>query len=482
MNLIAGPPLDPRRPADLLVIGGGTAGLVAAHTAAGLGARTVLVERGDLGGDCLCTGCVPSKTLLAVAATVATARRAAAYGARVEAGDIDFAVVMAEVRRAITTIAPHDSAETLASSGVSVLRGTAEFTGPDQVRLDDQRLPFRRAVLATGSAPRVPDIPGLAATRPLTNETVWDLTERPDRLVVLGGGGIGCELAQAFARLGTAVTVVETEPRLLPGEDPDAAAVVRAALEADGVTVRCGVALTEVQPGSATVAGPTALPYDTLLVATGRTPRTAGLGLDALGVDLDAAGQVVTDPTLRTTNARVWAAGDLTGHPRYTHTAGMHGSYAASNAVLGLRRRVDSLVLPRVTFTSPEVASVGLAPAAAAQDRRLRVVTEEHAETDRAIAEAATAGFSRLVLDRRGRLVGAVVVGPRAGETIGEATLAVARGLRAQDLAAVTHPYPTYSDGLWNAVIGDVRAGLRRPLVHAVTRSVIRLRRHRRGA
>lgn len=251
-----------------------------------------------------------------------------------------------------------------------------------------------------------------------------------------------------------------------------------APLQADGVEVRLGQPVTRVDVDAVRLEDQTRIGYAQLLVAVGRTPRTRDLGLDAAGVQTTSRGMVRVDRTLRTTNRRIWAAGDLTGHPQFTHTAGMHGSLAATNAVLGLRRSTDSLVMPRVTFTSPEVAAVGVSPETASRSG-LRAVTVAHREVDRAVAEQDTNGYSTLVLDRRGRIVGSTIVGPRAGESIGEATLAIQNGLRAQAVASTTHPYPTYSDGIWNAAVADVRRQLRQPAVRAgiwVLRSLQRLK------
>ena len=464
--------VDGETPWDLLVIGGGTAGIVGAKTAARLGARVLLVERDRTGGDCLWTGCVPSKALLAAADVAAQARRGASLGVEVAGVDVDFGRVMAHVRSAIAHIAPVDSAEALEDAGVSVLHGSARFTSPRTAEIHSPGRPagrtvsFRQALLATGAAPAVPDLPGLRDVDHLTSETVWDLDELPEDLVVLGGGSIGCELGQAFARLGTRVTVVEGADRLLVREDHRAAALIATALDEDGATVLTGRAAVRIER----VAGPRGVlvlddghevPFARLLVAVGRAPRTGDLGMERAGVRLDDHGFVVVDDLLRTSDRRIWAAGDLTGHRQFTHTAGVHGSLAASNAVLGTRRRVDLTAVPRVTYTDPEVAAVGVPT-----DREregVRVIDWPHRHVDRAVAEGATGGFTRVAVDRRGHLLGATVVGPRAGETIGELTLAVARGLTTRDLAGVTHAYPTYNDGPWNAAISDVQDQLERP-------------------
>ena len=348
---------------DLLVIGGGTAGLVAAHTAGGFGASVLLVERDRTGGDCLWTGCVPSKSLLAAAHAAADARSAAALGVHIGEVRVDFAAVMGHVHSTIATIAPVDSPDALRRAGATVAQGTVVLTGSSTAEIDGQPVRFRQALLATGSAPIVPGIPGLAEADPLTSDTVWDLTELPASLLVLGGGAIGCELGQALARLGTRVTIVEAASRLLTRESQAASVAVTAAFEADGIDVRTGVAVTAVSSGPdghrVELADGSSVLADHVLVAIGRRPRTAHLGLEAAGVELTDSGHVRVDAKLRTTSPRIWAAGDLTGHPPFTHTAGIHGSLAASNAVLGLRRTVQPDLVPRVTYTQPEVAAFG---------------------------------------------------------------------------------------------------------------------------
>jgi pyruvate/2-oxoglutarate dehydrogenase complex dihydrolipoamide dehydrogenase (E3) component len=460
---------------DLLVVGGGTAGLVGAQTAAALGARTLMVERDRPGGDCLWTGCVPSKALLAAAGAAADARGAGRLGVDTGSVTVDFARVRAHVRGAIAQVAPKDSAETLTAAGVHVETATAVLTGPDTALVGGRPVRFRAALLATGAAPALPPIEGLADVEPLTSDTVWDLEELPRRLVVLGGGPIGCELGQAFARLGAEVTVVDGADRLLGPEDADAAALVTAALRRDGVQLRLGAPCVRVEPGLLHLGDGTSVPFDRLLVAVGRRPRTDGLGLEAAGVDLDAAGAVAVDDALRTSSPRIWAAGDVVGGPFFTHLSGMHGSIAASNAVLGLARRVDPVV-PRVTYTSPEVASVGVSPADA-RERGLTVRRVEHAALDRAVAEGVTDGFTSLVLDGRRRVVGAVVVGPRAGETLGELSLAIRKRLTSSDLAGTTHAYPTWNDALVDAALDDVRARLASPVVRGALKLAVAARR-----
>lgn len=461
---------------DLLVVGAGTAGIVAAKTAAGFGSAVLLVDTTRPGGDCLWTGCVPSKALLAAAHAAADARTAARFGVQVDGVRVDFGEVMTHVRSAIEHVEPDDSPDTLRAAGVRVAHAQARFTGPDRAAViavtaaaggEAVEVRFRHAVIATGSHPLIPPIPGLHDADPLTSDSIWSLTELPARLLVLGGGAIGCELGQAFARLGSQVTIVEGEPNLLPREDSYASGLLLAALAADRISIGNGARLESVEPVEngflARFEHGSTVPFDRVLVAVGRSPVTDRLGLDQACVVTDQRGFVRVDGQLRTSNPRIYAAGDVTGHPQFTHVAGVHGSVAATNAVLGLRRRAETTVVPRVTFTQPEVASVGVNPDQAGR-HGLTVRTVHHDELDRARTEDASRGVTRLVLDRRGRLVGASIVSPRAGESLAELVLAVKRGLRARDLAATIHAYPTYGDGPWKAAIADVQQRLaRRP-------------------
>jgi pyruvate/2-oxoglutarate dehydrogenase complex dihydrolipoamide dehydrogenase (E3) component len=463
---------------DLVVIGGGSAGLTGARLAARLGARTLLAERERLGGDCLWTGCVPSKALLHVAAQVHAARGAARYGLPAADGKADLVQAMAEVRRAIGVIEPHDSARALAAAGVEAASGRAQFTGPRNLLVGDREVRFRYALIASGSAPALPPVPGLARADPLTSDTVWSLEKLPDRLVVLGGGPVGCELGQAFARLGSAVTIVEALDRLLPREEERASELLRRRLESEGITVLTGTPADRAGDG-VLHAGDGRLPYDRLLVTTGRAPRTAGLDLGKADVITDERGYVITDSRLRTANHRVYAAGDVTGLSAFTHLAGVQAANAVLHALLGVRRPLDYAAVPHVTFTDPEVASVGLTFTGARRryGDRAREQTLGHDRVDRAVAEDRADGFTRLVFGRRGRLAGATVVAPRAGETIAELAAVVRTRGTASDLAATVHPYPTYADGPWNAALAAVDQRMSAPRVRRGTGALLRARR-----
>ncbi|MFO7690876.1 MAG: FAD-dependent oxidoreductase [Cryobacterium sp.] len=465
---------------DLVVIGGGSAGLVASRTAAGFGASVAIIEAGRLGGDCLWTGCVPSKSLIAAADAAERARSSAHLGVSVSGVVVDFAHVMEHVQAAMNTIAPVDSAESLVRDNVEVVLGRARFTGPRTVTVNGRELRFRQALIATGAAPARPRIPGIGALDLLTSENFWDLRTLPARLVVLGGGAIGCEIAQAMARLGSAVTLLHRGERLLPKEDERASTLVEAALRADGVTVRTGVTVSSATSadrlaGTFTLSDGSTVSFDRALAALGRHPNTAGLDVERVGVRQDSHGSILVNSRLRTANPRIWAAGDVTGLPQFTHTAGVNASVAATNAVLGLSRSLDSAAIPRVTFTHPEVAAVGLQARDAVPGRH-RVISRDHEHLDRAVTEAKTTGYTQLVVDKRGRVLGGTVVGPRAGETLGEISLAVKNRLSTSAIAGTTHAYPTYSDGLWNVAVADVHHRLQSGTLLAATRTLRHLR------
>ncbi|GAA1683583.1 dihydrolipoyl dehydrogenase family protein [Microbacterium lacus] len=473
---------------DLIVIGAGSAGLVAAKSAAVLGARVLLIEAGSFGGECLHTGCVPSKSLIAAAHAAHAARTAGRFGVHAGQVRVDFGHVMDHVRGAIAAIQPVDSPDALARAGVFTLAGRARFEDEKSLSVDGRRLRFGDAVIATGSAPVLPDVRGADAVEILTNETFWNLQELPERLLVLGGGAVGCELAQAMARLGSAVTLVHRGPRLLPREDPAASALVREALRADGVDVHLQASVQELHGahgdgssgGTAQLSTGAQVRFDRILAALGRRAVTAGLGLEAAGVAVDDSGAIAVDGALRTSNPRIRAAGDVTPLPRFTHTAGVFGSTAATNAVLGLSRAADLDVVPRVTFTAPEVGAVGVSPEEA-RTRGFRVLVHEHRDLDRAIAEGDTAGRTTIIVDRRGRIRGASIVGPRAGEALAEYTTAMRAGLTATRLATTTHAYPTYADAGWNAVVAEAQRGLRSGALRRGIRLLAGLHRRRRS-
>lgn len=444
---------------DLVVLGGGTAGLVCAMGAAGLGARVALVERHLLGGDCLNTGCVPSKAWIRSARAVADLRRAAALGVHATGLHVDFQVVMRRMRERRASIAEHDSAARLQRAGVDVFFGVGRFTDERTITVDDQRLRFGRAVIATGGRPTAPPIPGLEAVPFLTNETVFDLTTLPRRLVVLGAGPIGCELAQAFARFGSTVTVYDQAPHVLPREDADAASLVQHSLELDGVGLELDVTLerAECQDGEVQIQfrrnrdGSTHRGVaDALLVAAGRAPNLDDLQLHAAGIEATREG-VTVDDRLQTTNRRVYASGDVCSQYKFTHAADATSRLVLQNALFFGRRKASALVIPWVTFTDPEVAHVGVSKADVdASNGRLQTITIPLSEIDRAIVEDETDGFIR-VHHENGTIRGATIVARHAGEMIGEIVYALTHGGTLPQLSATVHPYPTQAEGIRKA-------------------------------
>jgi pyruvate/2-oxoglutarate dehydrogenase complex dihydrolipoamide dehydrogenase (E3) component len=429
---------------DLVVLGGGTAGLVSSLWAAAIGARVALVEHDRLGGDCLWTGCVPSKSLLASARAAHRMRTAGELGLKPVEPSIDLGQVMARAEAVIARAGERDSAEYLEARGVEVVGGFGRFGGPGMIDVGERELGYAAALVATGSRPALPSVPGIDAVDALTTDSVWNLRELPARLAVVGGGASGVELGQAFARLGSRVEIVEAADRLLPGEDAEAGELLAAALGAEGVSVRTGAAVERAERGRLHLADGGTVEFDRVLVATGRRGATDGLGLERVGVETTTDGWVRVDPRLRTAAPGVFAAGDVLGGMLFTHVAGHQGITAAVNALLGLRRRWDPSAVPRVVYTDPEVACVGL------REDRARdpvVLRHDYADSDRGLADARTSGLAKLVCDRRGRLLGATVAAPWAGESIAGLARRVAKGERVTDLAATVHPYPTYSEG-----------------------------------
>ncbi len=456
---------------NLVVVGAGTAGLVTAAVAAGLGAKVALVERHLMGGDCLNVGCVPSKGVIRAARVWASARDGAEFGLTFPGGvESDFGAAMARMRRLRAAISHVDSAERFRGLGVDVFIGEGRFTGSDTVRVDDATLRFTRAAICTGARAAAPPIPGLAETGYLTNETVFSLTELPRRLGVIGAGPIGCELAQAFARFGSEVTLFERMSHILPREDPDAAAVVQARMEHDGVrfafetTVDAVEAVSAEGPGGGAkrirhTAGGEAreVIVDEILVGVGRAPNVERLGLDAAGVSYDRFG-VQVDARLRTSNRRVYAAGDICSRFKFTHAADAMAQIVIRNALFphpfGLgTASVESLNIPWCTYTEPEIAHVGLY-AADARKKRIEVetFTQPLADVDRAILDGEDAGFARVHV-RKGtdRILGATIVAADAGNLITEVSVAMKAGAGLGIIGGTIHPYPTQAEALRKA-------------------------------
>ncbi len=443
---------------NLVVIGAGTAGLVTAAGAAGLGAKVALVERDLLGGDCLNVGCVPSKALIRAARASAEVRDANDYGVAVPPGArVDFPAAMERMRRLRAGISPNDSAQRFRGLGVDVFFGQARFTGPDSVEVGGRILRFARAVIATGARAARPDVPGLAEAGYLTNETVFSLTELPRRLVVIGAGPIGCELAQAFARFGSAVSLVGNRPQVMPREDRDAAALVETALRHDGIDLLLTARVLRAdKQGPDTVlhlerdGQARELRADTVLVGVGRAPNVEGLNLEAAGVEYDAKQGVKVDDRLRTSNRRIFAAGDVCSRYKFTHAADAMARLAIQNALFFPTGRVSALIIPWCTYTDPEVAHVGLSEEEAKkQGIDVRTFVQELAHVDRAILDGEGHGFVKVhVRAGTDKIVGATIVARHAGEMISTVTLAMTAGLGLGALAKTIFPYPTQAEAI----------------------------------
>jgi pyruvate/2-oxoglutarate dehydrogenase complex dihydrolipoamide dehydrogenase (E3) component len=443
---------------NLVVIGAGTAGLVTAAGAAGLGAKVALVEQHLLGGDCLNVGCVPSKAIIRSSRAAFDVRAAGPFGVEVPGpAQVDFPAVMERMRKLRADLSRHDSAQRFARLGVDVFLGETSFAGPDAVRVGDKALRFKRAVIATGARPVQPPIPGLAETGYLTNETVFSLTERPARLAVIGGGPIGCELAQAFQRLGSQVSLFHKNAHLLDREDTQAAALVQHAFVREGVALHLDAAITRVERtrGGKLVCyraqgREERLAVDEILVAAGRAPNVDGLNLEGVTVQCDPRRGVLVNDCLQTTNPRIYAVGDVCLAWKFTHAADVSARIAIQNALFLGRKKASALTMPWCTYTDPEIAHVGLGEGEV-RDRGLEVDTyvREFKEVDRAVLDGEEDGFVKVHVKKgRDEILGATIVARHAGEMIGEVSVAMAARMGLGKLASVIHPYPTQAEAL----------------------------------
>jgi pyruvate/2-oxoglutarate dehydrogenase complex dihydrolipoamide dehydrogenase (E3) component len=454
---------EPASRYNLVVIGAGTAGLIAAAGAAGLGAKVALIERERMGGDCLNAGCVPSKALIRAARAYADVRRARDYGVGVPTGArVDFAATMERMRWLRADLSVKDSTKRFRDLGVDLFIGEGRFSGPDSIRVEDETLRFSRAVIATGSRAIAPPIPGLIETGFLTNETIFSLTRLPKRLVVIGAGPLGCELAQAFSRFGADVALLEAESGILPREDRDAAEIVKGALLRDGIEIieSCRIKriaangcekMVHLEFGGAS----REMACDEILVGAGRGPVVEGLNLEAAGVEYDHRTGVKVDDHLGTTNPRIFAAGDVCSPYKFTHVSDAMARIVIRNALFLGRERVSALTIPWCTYTDPEIAHVGLYE----HDARIRGVkvktfVQPLCEVDRAVLDGEADGFVKIHLPERGdRILGATVVARHAGEMISELTLAMVGKLGLSTIVRTIHPYPTQAEAIRK--IGD---------------------------
>lgn len=440
---------------DICVIGAGSAGLSIAAGAAQLGADTVLIEAHRMGGDCLNTGCVPSKSLLAAAKAAKFVRGAGRFG--VEAGEprVDFAAVNAHVRGVIDSIAPHDSVERFVGLGCTVIGARACFIDDRTIEAGGKTVRARRFVIATGSRAAIPPIPGLDGVSYFTNETIFDNAALPDHLLVIGAGPIGCEMAQAHRRLGARVTLIDLGP-ILPKDDPEAAAVVQQTFVAEGIDIFEKVEILRIEKSQVGVGvavvlrqgdGESRIEGSHLLIAAGRKPNVENLGLDAAGVSFSSKG-VEVDARLRTTNKRIFAAGDVTGGLQFTHMAGYQAGIVIRNALFRLPSKSEPRAFPWVTYCDPELAQVGLTENQAKErhGESVRILRADFKDNDRARADRETLGFLKAIVTKHGHILGATIVGRDAGELITPWTLAISQGLKIGALANVIAPYPTLSE------------------------------------
>ncbi|MCU0954611.1 MAG: FAD-dependent oxidoreductase [Hyphomicrobium sp.] len=439
--------------ADICILGAGSAGLSVAAGAVQMGARTVLIEGHRMGGDCLNTGCVPSKSILSAAKVAQTVRRAGIYGIDVQNHKADFAAVQRYVRSIIDAIAPHDSVERFTKLGCRVITARASFTGPKSVVAGNVSVRARRFVIATGSRPFVPSIPGIEEVDFFTNETIFDNSVLPPYLVVIGAGPIGCEMAQAHRRLGSRVTLLDSD-RMLPKDDPEAVDVVRRAFRAEGIELTERVRIARIERAGEGIVivlnangNERRIEGSHLLIATGRRANVEGLGLDEAGVSYTPHG-IKVDARLRTTNKHIYAAGDVIGGAQFTHVANFHAGVILRNALFRLPAKNAPKALPWVTYTDPELAHVGLTEAEAR--RRLgdavRILRADFAQNDRAQTDGHTFGFIKVAVSKRGYILGATIVGSQAGELIVPWVLALSSKLKIGDMASIIAPYPTLSE------------------------------------
>lgn len=473
---------------NLVVIGAGSAGLVTSYIAAAVKAKVALIEQERMGGDCLNTGCVPSKALIRAGKILYDSRRGAEFGLKPGEMEVDFAAVMERVQQVVKTVEPHDSVQRYQGLGVEVIQGRARVVSPYAVEVDGRLLTSRAIVVASGARPLVPPIEGLEQIDYLTSDNLWQLRQLPQRLIVLGGGPIGCELAQAFARLGSQVTQVEMAPRILGREDEEIAALIEERFAAEGIRLLTGHAAKAVRvEGERKLLrcegpqGGVEIEFDQLLVAVGRSANVKGFGLEELGVQLSPRGTIAADPFLRTNIPTIFCAGDATGPYQFTHTAGHQAWYAAVNALFGGLKKfaVDYRVIPWATFVDPEVARVGLNELEAKEQAiAYEVIRFELAELDRAIAEGETSGFVKvLTVPGKDKILGVTLVGPHAGDLIAEYVSAMKHGLGLNKILSTIHIYPTLAEA--NKMAAGEWKKAHKP--EALLRWVERFHRWRRG-
>ena len=450
---------EPQSIYNMVVIGAGTAGLVTASGAGGLGGKVALIEKHLMGGDCLNVGCVPSKSIIRSSRVVSDTYTAQGYGVHIPNGaKVDFPAVMERMRRIRARISSHDSAKRFRDEyGVDIFLGEGRFTGPDTVEVAGKTLRFKRAVIATGARAAHPSVGGLADVGFLTNENVFSLTERPEHLVVLGGGPIGCELAQAFGRLGSEVTIIQRRDQFLPREDPDAAAILAEQFEKEGIKVLLNATTHKVVPADGRkllhviVSGEEQqITADEILVGAGRAPNVEGLDLEAAGVEYDTKQGVIVNDRLQTTNPLIFAAGDICMKHKFTHAADFAARIVIQNALFFGRKKLSSLIIPWCTYTDPEIAHVGMSEKEAKEaGMPIDTYMKPFKEVDRALTDGEEDGFVKIITKKgSGAILGATIVARHAGEMINELTLAISQKISLGTLANVIHPYPTQAEAI----------------------------------
>lgn len=445
---------------DYIAIGGGTAGLVATGGAAMLGASTLLIERELLGGDCLVSGCVPSKAILKAAKVAQSVKNAAQFGITAGEVKIDFARIMQKLRQTRSTISSDDSAQTVTDRGVDILYGNAQFKSQNSIELNGEEIFFKRAIICTGARAALPPVSGLLEAKPLTNETLFQLTELPQRLAIIGGGPIGSEMCQAFTRLGSQVTLFELMPNIIATEDPEASAIIQAKLESEGATVLTNTKVKSVKSSkngytieSSRNGKTTSIEVDKILVATGRTPNLENLNLEAANVAYTKTG-ITVDAYQRTSNKRIYAAGDISSPMKFTHAAYAHAEYATLNALAPFRLfNAKKRIIPYAIYTSPEVAHIGIPhKQLAAEPESWDCYKSDLSENDRSKVEKTTTGFVKLYAKKGTEtLIAATIVGESAGELIGQISLAMTAKATLKSLGLTVHPYPTRSESIRRA-------------------------------
>lgn len=443
---------------DLAILGAGPAGLVAARAATALGAKVALIERNLIGGDCLNVGCVPSKAIIRSSRLYAEMRNGENFGAQVpRSGSVDFPAVMERMRRIRTRISRSDSARRLSAEGVDIYFGEARFAGPKTISVDGKTLHFKKALIATGARPKPPACPGLAESGYLTNENVFGLTERPQRLLVIGGGPLGCELAQAFCRLGSYVIIAQINPMFLPKEERDAAQILSDALTRDGVEIHLNTTVVAVRTEDGQKIADLvsddnkfSVSVDEILAGTGRSPNVEGLNLEAAGVQYDTETGVLVNDFLQTTNARIYAAGDVCLKHKFTHTADASARIVVQNALFLGRKRMSALTIPWCTYTDPEIAHVGLYVREARKSSiPVKTYTILMHDVDRAVIDGEDEGFVKIhVREGTDRILGATIVARHAGEMINGLSLAISSGIGLRAVARVIHAYPTQAEAI----------------------------------